>query len=121
MCQMTIHATARDTTMLQAVAHNLHTSASDLETLVRVLSGRGQLTGAQGTALTEAMDTIHAIEATLLDLFEDAVERHPHTAGDHSACDGPPHGATVAEKLGPTHQAAHDLGVPHAHPTAQSV
>ena len=97
MCQMIIHATARDTTMLQAVAHNLHTSASDLETLVRVLNGRGALTGAQGTVLNEAMDAIHAIEGHLLDLFEDAVQRHPHTAGDHSACDAHPHGVELAD------------------------
>jgi hypothetical protein len=94
---MIIHATARDTTMLQAVAHNIHTSASDLETLARVLGARGQLTEENASMFAAMIVGLQDTEADLLELFTEAVERHPHTAGDHSACDAAPHGATVAE------------------------
>ena len=97
MCQMIIHATARDTTMLQAVAHNIHTSESDLETLERVLQARGQATCGQLAALARARASLQEIETDLLELFSLAVERHPHTAGDHTHCDAHPHGVSIAE------------------------
>lgn len=97
MCQMVIHATARDTTMLQAVAHNIHTTASDLETLVRVLEGRGQITVGQQAMIADMRESLEGMEMDLLEMFTTAVTAHPHTAGDHSACDQAPYGATVAE------------------------
>lgn len=97
MCQMIIHATARDTTMLQAVAHNIHTTASDLETLLRVLEGRGQCTPQQSGMIADMRESLEEIEADLLEMFTSAVTTHPHTAGDHSACDAAPQGAEVAE------------------------
>lgn len=109
MCQMIIHATARDTTMLQAVAHNLHTSASDLGTLARVLEARGQLTEENRSMFAAMILGLQDTETDLLELYSEAVMRHPHTAGDHSACDAHPNGVEVAaaEPVSAGHAQAH--------------
>lgn len=82
MCQMKVHASAQTTTMLQALAHNLATSVADLETVRRVLRGRGEGDNMLGW-LGAYERTLTEVHAGLLNLFEDAVTEHPHVAQGH--------------------------------------
>lgn len=82
MCVMEIHATARTTTMLQAVAHNITTSANDLETLAATLRGRGEDTGMIGV-VTSLRAVALEMSSVVLTQYELEIARHPHVAGDH--------------------------------------
>lgn len=89
MCQMTIHAHAQTTTMLQALEHNLRTSIADVDTLAPILAAR---TGEPSMA--HELDSVRLWVLRSADLlhrlFEDAVAAHPHVDGQ--CTDHPDHG-----------------------------
>lgn len=86
MCQMEIHAHAETTTMVQAVAHNLATSANDMVTLATVLRARGE-DDAMVQVINQAREATEGLQRCFMALYERAVAEHPYVAGhghDHS-------------------------------------
>ena len=83
MCQMEIHAHAQTTTMLQAVSHNLGTSASDLDTLAATLRARGA-DDALVEILAATQDMVARMSKAMLALYEHEVRNHPHVDTGHA-------------------------------------
>lgn len=70
MCQIDIDRDAANSTMLQGVAHNLHTSVGDLRMLAEVCAGRGD--SGTATLVGQMADLVSDIVHAALVLFRDA-------------------------------------------------
>lgn len=95
MCQMTIHAHAQTTTMLQAMEHNLRTTLADLDTLVPILRVRGADDATEAVGLTDLESVAYWVKRAadvLHGRFEVALAEHPHVDG----CEHPDHGPNGA-------------------------
>lgn len=80
MCQIDITKDQANDTMIQGVAHNLHTSEGDLRMLAEVLGARGKADDAY--VVTEVAETVHALVHACLKLYGLACLDHSEHAHD---------------------------------------
>jgi hypothetical protein len=84
MCQIDIDRESSNSTMIQGVSHNLHTSVGDLRMLAEVCKARQD--DATAHIVSEVAETVAALVNVTLDLYRLACEHETHVhAHTHDA------------------------------------